>query len=417
MLRNEERMKGFTFACPSLLEWRSLFHVRRELMLIRKASEQRGRQHSLACGEEGKKVLSPTPQETCSVGPTGRGELWVNGSSMMFDARWSDENRDEAEKQSRVASKDFYPPLLLKCRWALWSRSSSLCPCGLGQQATQGSEGESQPTRANSPGPLLWLSLWCARGRLQTALQSSSHTHTSLHTIVETHLHNSVLCYTRGNMLNNLLYRLWPPERSECFNTERVIFILFIDFWIQREEELQFWRISSHFSCSPVSLSLCPSLPESNITIALSINSSEVLEGDAIQLTCSVQSTTGPLSVVWHWTDKQANVPPEEVASVDRDGTVWHSPAYRERSSYGEIHVEKMRADTFLLSLYNALPGDEGQYRCVATEWFQTGTEPELTWEKIGEKSATKTVSVKTVGKLFQPHLATILCVLSSPSQ
>ncbi|XP_062258687.1 immunoglobulin superfamily member 3 [Platichthys flesus] len=140
---------------------------------------------------------------------------------------------------------------------------------------------------------------------------------------------------------------------------------------------------------------------KSNITIALSLNSSEVLEGDAVQLTCSVQSTTGPLSVVWHRTDKQGNVPPEELASVDRDGTVWHSPAYRERSSYGEIRVEKMRADTFLLSLYNALPGDEGQYLCVATEWFQTGTEPELTWEKIGEKTATKTVTVKTVESSF----------------
>lgn len=154
------------------------------------------------------------------------------------------------------------------------------------------------------------------------------------------------------------------------------------------------------------SLSLSSSLSESNITVALSSNSSEVLEGDVIQLTCSVHATTGPLSVVWQWTDKQASGPAQEVASVDRDGAVWHSPAYRERSSYGEIRVEKVRGDTFSLSLYNSLPGDEGQYRCTATEWLQTGTEPELTWEKIGEKSATKTLTVKTVGKLLQPHLA-----------
>ncbi|TMS06817.1 Immunoglobulin superfamily member 3, partial [Larimichthys crocea] len=90
-----------------------------------------------------------------------------------------------------------------------------------------------------------------------------------------------------------------------------------------------------------------------------------------------------------------------KVASVDRDGTVWHSPTYRERASYGEIRVEKVRGDTFSLSLYNALPGDEGQYSCIATEWLQTGTEPELNWEKIGEKSATKTVTVKTVESSF----------------
>ncbi|XP_070832874.1 immunoglobulin superfamily member 3 isoform X1 [Chaetodon trifascialis] len=140
---------------------------------------------------------------------------------------------------------------------------------------------------------------------------------------------------------------------------------------------------------------------KSNITVALSSNSSEVLEGDVIQLTCSVYSTTGPLSVVWQWTDKQGTAPAQEVASVDRDGTIWHSLAYRERSSYGEIRVEKVRGDTFSLSLYNSLPGDEGQYRCTATEWLQTGTEPELNWEKIGEKSATKTLTVKTVESSF----------------
>lgn len=147
------------------------------------------------------------------------------------------------------------------------------------------------------------------------------------------------------------------------------------------------------------------SLPESNITVALSSNSSEVLEGDVIQLTCSIHSTTGSLSVVWQWTDKQATGPAQEVASVDRDGTVWHSPAYRERSSYGEIRVEKVQGNTFSLSLYNALPSDEGQYRCTVTEWLLTGTEPELNFEKIGEKSATKTVTVKTVGKFLQPDL------------
>ncbi|XP_028250143.1 immunoglobulin superfamily member 3 [Parambassis ranga] len=140
---------------------------------------------------------------------------------------------------------------------------------------------------------------------------------------------------------------------------------------------------------------------KSNITVSLFSNISDVLEGDAIQLTCSVYSTTGPLSVVWHWTDKQATGQSQEIASVDRDGTILHSPAYRERSSYGEIRVEKVRADTFTLSLYNALPEDEGQYSCTVTEWLQTGTEPEVNWEKIGEKSTSKTLAVKTVESSF----------------
>ncbi|TWW80913.1 Immunoglobulin superfamily member 3 [Takifugu flavidus] len=140
---------------------------------------------------------------------------------------------------------------------------------------------------------------------------------------------------------------------------------------------------------------------KSNITVALSSNASEVFEGDAIQLTCSVYVTAGPLSVVWHWTDKQGTKPVQEVASVDRDGTVSHSPAYRERASFGEIRAERVQGDTFTLSLYNTVPGDEGQYHCTATEWLQSGTEPELDWEKVGEKSVNKTVTVKTVESSF----------------
>lgn len=87
------------------------------------------------------------------------------------------------------------------------------------------------------------------------------------------------------------------------------------------------------------------------------------------------------------------------MASVDREGTIRHGAMYRDRASYGEIRVEKMRGDTLFLSLYNALPADEGQYRCTATEWIQIGTEPDLNWEKIGEKTAAETISVKTVGK------------------
>ncbi|KAF7215714.1 immunoglobulin superfamily member 3 [Nothobranchius furzeri] len=140
---------------------------------------------------------------------------------------------------------------------------------------------------------------------------------------------------------------------------------------------------------------------KSNITASLSTNSSEVLEGDPIQLTCTVRFTTGPLSVVWQLISKQETEPIQEVASVDQDGAIIHGPTYKERSSYGDIRVEKLRADTFTLSIYNALPGDEGQYYCTATEWFQIGSEPELNWEKMGESSANRTINVKTVESSF----------------
>ncbi|KAL0963628.1 hypothetical protein UPYG_G00308810 [Umbra pygmaea] len=140
---------------------------------------------------------------------------------------------------------------------------------------------------------------------------------------------------------------------------------------------------------------------KSNITVSLSSNSSEVQEGEVVQLTCSVRSTSGPISVTWQWSDKQATGPPQDLASLGRDGTVRPGPGYRERSSYGEIRVERVREDVYTLSIYNVVPGDDGVYRCMATEWLEVGQEVEQTWEKVGEKSATKTITVKTVESSF----------------
>ncbi|CAL8389917.1 unnamed protein product, partial [Gadus morhua 'NCC'] len=140
---------------------------------------------------------------------------------------------------------------------------------------------------------------------------------------------------------------------------------------------------------------------KSNITVSLSSNASEVLEGDVIQLTCLVQATSGPLSVLWQWSDKLGSEPALDLASVDREGSVRPGRAYAERAGFGEVRVDKAHADTFSLFLYNALPGDEGQYRCSATEWLAAGLEPDLVWDKIGEMAATKTVSVKTVESSF----------------
>ncbi|KAJ8410426.1 hypothetical protein AAFF_G00193300 [Aldrovandia affinis] len=139
----------------------------------------------------------------------------------------------------------------------------------------------------------------------------------------------------------------------------------------------------------------------SNITVSLSSNSSEVPEGDPIQLTCSVRSAmekASSLSVLWQWTDRQGAAPPQDLATVDRDGTVRPGTLYQERSGYGEIRLERVRADTVTLSVYSALPSDEGQYKCVVTEWVQS---PDQTWEKIGEKSAVNSVNIKAVESSF----------------
>lgn len=133
--------------------------------------------------------------------------------------------------------------------------------------------------------------------------------------------------------------------------------------------------------------------------MSLTSNSSEVLEGEHIHLTCSVRSTVGALSIVWQWADKDGSAPAVDLASVDHYGTVQAGSSYQERHSYGEVHAERIRSDTFTLTLYNAFPTDEGQYRCSATEWFQSGNAPDWEWQQIGEDTATTTIIVKSVGK------------------
>ncbi|XP_060785555.1 immunoglobulin superfamily member 3 isoform X2 [Neoarius graeffei] len=139
----------------------------------------------------------------------------------------------------------------------------------------------------------------------------------------------------------------------------------------------------------------------SNISVSLTSNSSEVLEGEHIHLTCSVHSTVGALSIVWQWADKDGSAPAVDLASVDLYGTIQPGSSYQERHSYGEVHVERIQSDTFTLTLYNAFPTDEGQYRCSATEWLQSGGAPAWTWQQIGENTATTAVTVKSVGSSF----------------
>ncbi|KAJ8283115.1 hypothetical protein COCON_G00056340 [Conger conger] len=134
---------------------------------------------------------------------------------------------------------------------------------------------------------------------------------------------------------------------------------------------------------------------KSNISVVLFSNSSEVQEGAPVSLSCLVGGVLSPaggaLSVRW-WRGE------EEVASVGRDGAVRAGPAYLERSRYGEMSVERGPDHAFTVRLHRALPPDQGQYRCTATEWRQS---PHLAWEEIGEKSAVRTLTVRAMESSF----------------
>ncbi|KAL4597533.1 immunoglobulin superfamily member 3-like [Arapaima gigas] len=138
----------------------------------------------------------------------------------------------------------------------------------------------------------------------------------------------------------------------------------------------------------------------SNLTVTFSSNSTVVEEGKTIQLTCeagSVSERAARLSVTWRLVDEKGGAE-QNVAVLDGEGVAQLGPSCSERAAYGEIRVERTEANSFLLAIYRSLPGDEGRYQCTVSEWVQ-GTD--RTWQKIGERSATRSVAVKTVESSF----------------
>ncbi|XP_072557051.1 immunoglobulin superfamily member 3 isoform X2 [Paramormyrops kingsleyae] len=132
----------------------------------------------------------------------------------------------------------------------------------------------------------------------------------------------------------------------------------------------------------------------SNLTVSLISNSTDIEESGTIQLMCEIQSISGKvagLSVTWRRLDRNGSTE-QHIAALDQEGVVKLSPAYSDRAAYGGIRAERTDIDTFSLSIYTALPSDEGQYECEVTEWLPG---PNNTWDSIGEKTAATYVMVQ----------------------
>ncbi|XP_067402407.1 immunoglobulin superfamily member 3 isoform X1 [Emydura macquarii macquarii] len=131
---------------------------------------------------------------------------------------------------------------------------------------------------------------------------------------------------------------------------------------------------------------------KTSISVEMTNNASNVLEGESLRFGCSVRSGSGPqshLSITWQLVDKQNRR--SDVVRLDRDGTLQPGPSYSERSSYGGIQMEQVRPGSFTLEIFNSVKADEGHYECRVTEWTRT---QDGEWQMIGERHASTPVSI-----------------------
>ncbi|XP_063804812.1 immunoglobulin superfamily member 3-like [Pseudophryne corroboree] len=131
---------------------------------------------------------------------------------------------------------------------------------------------------------------------------------------------------------------------------------------------------------------------KTSLTVTVVANSSSVLEGAPITLTCAVASLSGPhsrISASWHLQDKQ-NLQ-REVIRQDRDGVTWASHMYRDRSGSGGLRMVRTGSDTFTLELESSQRTDAGSYECRVAEWVPSS---DGEWQMLGERSAQTSVEV-----------------------
>ncbi|XP_063301953.1 immunoglobulin superfamily member 3 [Pelobates fuscus] len=136
-----------------------------------------------------------------------------------------------------------------------------------------------------------------------------------------------------------------------------------------------------------------------SLTVTVTANSSSVLEGARIFLTCSVASLSGPhsrISASWHLLDKQNRQ--REVIRQERDGVMWASELYRERSASGGLRMVRTGSDIFTLELESSQRSDSGSYECRVAEWVSVA---EGEWQMLGERAAQSSVEVTALESGF----------------
>uniref|UniRef100_A0A8D0GUB2 Immunoglobulin superfamily member 3 n=1 Tax=Sphenodon punctatus TaxID=8508 RepID=A0A8D0GUB2_SPHPU len=138
---------------------------------------------------------------------------------------------------------------------------------------------------------------------------------------------------------------------------------------------------------------------KTSMSVEVTNNASNVLEGESLRFGCSLRSGYVPqnrVSVTWQLVDKQNRR--SDIVRLDRDGTLLPGPSYSERSSFGGIQMEQVQPGSFTLEIFNSIKADEGHYECRVTEWTRT---LDGEWQMIGERHASTQVSITALDAGF----------------
>ncbi|XP_063161585.1 prostaglandin F2 receptor negative regulator isoform X4 [Candoia aspera] len=116
-----------------------------------------------------------------------------------------------------------------------------------------------------------------------------------------------------------------------------------------------------------------------------SLSTWNLTEGDAFQLRCSAFTNSSEhthLQVSWEFKSDHAW---QEILSLTHEGKFRTGSEYSDRYISGDVRLDAMADDVYSLSVSQALPTDEGAYRCRVTEWVKGA---DGSWQKIQEKTA-----------------------------
>ncbi|XP_015276391.1 PREDICTED: prostaglandin F2 receptor negative regulator [Gekko japonicus] len=117
---------------------------------------------------------------------------------------------------------------------------------------------------------------------------------------------------------------------------------------------------------------------------ARSASALNLSEGDSFQLRCSASTNSSEhthLHVSWEFKN---DLVWQEILSLTHEGKFQPGPDYNERYISGYVRLDAMANDIYRLSVSQALPSDEGAYRCRVSEWVK---DADGSWQKIQEKS------------------------------